>query len=97
MIFKNSKIYDILKWFTMVGLPAITTLWLTLASIWQFPYAEPIGASLGAITVFLGAILGISSITYAKTNEEKKVLLENYTKEIKAELNKNDLEQDIYK
>ena len=72
MIFKNSKVYDFLKWFTMVGLPAITTLWLTLASIWNFPYAEPIGATLGAITVFLGAILGISSITYAKANAIKE-------------------------
>lgn len=72
MIFKNSKVYDVLKWFTMVGLPAITTLWLTLASIWNFPYAEPIGATLGAITVFLGAILGISSITYAKANAIKE-------------------------
>ena len=63
----SNKVYDILKWVTMVGLPAVTTLWLTLASIWGFPYAEPIGATLGAITVFLGAVLGISSINYAKT------------------------------
>ncbi len=63
----SNKVYDILKWITMVGLPAVTTLWLTLASIWGFPYAEPIGATLGAITVFLGAVLGISSINYAKT------------------------------
>ena len=72
MIFKNSKVYDVLKWVAMVGLPAVTTLWLTLASIWQFPYAEPIGATLGAVTVFLGALLGISSITYAKTVDGKK-------------------------
>lgn len=63
----SNKVYDILKWITMVGLPAVTTLWLTLASIWQFPFAEPIGATLGAVTVFLGAVLGISSINYAKT------------------------------
>lgn len=64
-----NKLYDVLKWITMVALPAVTTLWLTLASIWGFPYAEPIGATLGAITVFLGALLGISSITYAKRIE----------------------------
>ena len=60
----NNKTYDVLKWVTMVCLPAVTTLWLTLASIWNFPYAEPIGATLGAITVFLGALLGISSVKY---------------------------------
>ena len=64
-----NKVYDVMKWITMVALPAVTTLWLTLASIWGFPYAEPIGATLGAITVFLGALLGISSITYAKRIE----------------------------
>lgn len=69
MIFKNSKVYDVLKWITMVGLPALTTLWLTIASIWGLPYAEPIGATLGAIDVFLGAILGIGSIKYAKSLE----------------------------
>ena len=68
MVFKNSKVYDVLKWCVMVFLPAITTLWLTLASIWGFPYAEPIGATLGAVTVFLGALLGIGNIKYKLTN-----------------------------
>ena len=71
MIFKDSKVYDFLKWCVMVFLPAITTLWLTLASIWQFPYAEPIGATLGAITVFLGALLGIGNVKYKLLNKEK--------------------------
>lgn len=65
----SNKLYDILKWVTMVCLPAVTTLWLTLASIWQFPFAEPIGATLGAVTVFLGTLLGISSIKYAATKK----------------------------
>ena len=62
----NNKVYDILKWVALVGLPALTALWLTLANIWGFPYAEAIGATIAAVTTFLGAILGISSITYAK-------------------------------
>lgn len=69
MIFKESKWYDRMKWLVTVGLPALTTLWLTIASIWSIPYAEPIGATLGAITVFLATLLGISSIKYAKLNE----------------------------
>lgn len=71
MVFKNEKVYQFMKWFTTVVLPAITTLWLTLASIWNFPYAEPIGATLGAITVFLGALLGIGSIKYQALKEGK--------------------------
>lgn len=71
MVFKNSKVYDVLKWAVMVCLPAVTTLWLTLSSIWNFPYAEPIGATLGAVTVFLGALLGIGSLQYAKQIKEE--------------------------
>lgn len=70
MIFKDSKNYDILKWITMVVLPALTALWLALANIWGFPYAEEIGATLAAVTTFLGALLGISSIQYAKKNDK---------------------------
>ena len=62
----NNKVYDILKWIALVALPAATALWLTLANIWGFPYAEAIGATMAAVTTFLGAILGISSIQYAK-------------------------------
>lgn len=62
----DNKVYDILKWIALVGLPALTALWLTLANIWGFPYAEAIGATMAAITTFLGAVLGISSIQYAK-------------------------------
>ena len=63
----NNKVYDILKWVALVGLPALTALWLTLADIWGFPYAEAIGATMAAVTTFLGAILGISSIQYQKS------------------------------
>lgn len=72
MIFKDSKVYDTLKWIVMVLLPAIETLWLTLASIWHFPYAEPIGATIGAIIVFMGALLGISSIKYKLLGDKEK-------------------------
>lgn len=62
----SNKVYDVLKWIALVCLPAVTALWLALANIWGFPYAEAIGATLAAITTFLGALLGISSIHYNK-------------------------------
>jgi hypothetical protein len=67
----SNKVYDILKWITLVALPAVTALWLTLANIWGFPYAEAIGATLAAVTTFIGALLGISSIHYSKSLEAK--------------------------
>ena len=62
----NNKTYDILKWIATLGLPAITTLYLTLAFIWGWPYAEQIGATLSAITTCACALLGISSVKYHK-------------------------------
>ena len=70
----TNKTYDILKYITMIVMPAVTTLWLTLASIWSLPYGEPIGATLGAITVFMGALLGISNAQY---NAKRKVESDN--------------------
>lgn len=70
MIFKNSKFYDYAKWFITVALPALTALWLAISSIWGLPYAEPIGATLTAITAFLAALLGIGSIRYKRLLEE---------------------------
>ena len=68
----SNKVYDVLKWITLFALPALTALLLTLANIWGFPYAEAIGATLAAVTTFLGALLGISSIQYKRLNAENK-------------------------
>ena len=72
----DSRVYDVMKYITMVVLPAVTTLWLAVGSIWHLPYVEPIGATLSAITVFLGAILGISTSLYNIREQRKDELAE---------------------
>lgn len=62
----NNKTYDLLKEIAQIWLPAIATLYFTLASIWGLPYAEQIVGTISAIDVFLGAILKISTIQYNK-------------------------------
>ena len=69
MIFKNSKIYDILKWIALVTLPALATLYLGLAKVWGLPYGPEISATIMLIDTFLGTLLGISSIKYSKQKE----------------------------
>lgn len=68
----SNRMYDILKAVALVILPALATLWLTVAQIWGLPYGEPIAGTITAIDVFLGAVLGISSNNYYKMKEEKK-------------------------
>lgn len=65
----SNKAYDILKWVVMVALPATEALWLTLGNIWHFPYVIEIGSTIAAITVFLGALLGVSGVQYKKVDE----------------------------
>ena len=62
----QNRTYDILKEIAQIWLPAIATLYFTLASIWGFPYAEQIVGTISAIDVFLGAVLKISTIQYNK-------------------------------
>ena len=65
----SNKAYDILKWIAMIVLPAVGTLYFALASIWGLPYGEQIVGTITAIDTFLGAILGISTAQYNKTNK----------------------------
>ena len=69
MIFKNSKIYDILKWIVLVALPALATFYFGLSKIWGLPYGAEIPATLNLVAALLGAFIGISSIKYSKNKE----------------------------
>lgn len=60
----NNKTYDVIKWIAQYFMPALATLWITLAKIWGLPYGTEIGATVTGIDLFLGAVLGISSQNY---------------------------------
>ena len=63
----NNKTYDILKWISTVVLPALATLVLAIGQIWNVTvWTVPFGATIAAVSTFMGAVLGISSIQYAK-------------------------------
>ena len=59
-----NKVYDILKYLTIIVLPAIGALYTGLAQIWELPYAAQIPATITVICTFLGAILCISTAQY---------------------------------
>ena len=60
----DNKTYDRLKFVTLIALPALATLYLTVAQIWHLPAATEVAATITAIDTFLGALLGLSSKTY---------------------------------
>ena len=63
MILSN-KVYDILKWITLVVLPALATFYMALAQSWNLPYPTEIAATIAALDLFLAALLGVSSSNY---------------------------------
>lgn len=67
----NNKVYDVLKFITQIVLPAIATLYITVANIWGLPYGEQISGTIMAIDTFLGALLMISTNAYNKQLEKE--------------------------
>lgn len=65
----NDKVYNILKWVTMIVLPALASAYVGLAAIWAFPYADEIAKTTTVICTLLGALLGISTASYYKDGE----------------------------
>jgi hypothetical protein len=71
MIFSN-KVYDILKWIAQILLPALITLFGTIATALGFEHTDVVITIAVAVDTFLGTLLGISSNAYnaRKTNKE---------------------------
>lgn len=66
----SNKLYNILKWIAQIVLPALGTLYFAISQIWGLPLGEEIVGTITAVDAFLGALLGISTITYNKKNTE---------------------------
>ena len=64
----TNQVYDWLKWIVMIGLPAISVLVATLGQIWGWVGVDKIVLTINAVTVFLGALIGVSTATYNKAN-----------------------------
>lgn len=68
MKFRNET-YNILKWVVMIALPALGTFYFAIAKIWGLPYGTEIVGTISAITVFLGALIGVSTQNYNSLEE----------------------------
>lgn len=66
----TGKLYDYLKWIAQVILPALGTLYVALAALWDLPAPEAVAGTILAIDTFLGALLGISQVRYNRQVSE---------------------------
>lgn len=51
--------YDILKWVSLVGLPALIVLITTLSGIWGWTWSPAVCASISAVDVCVGTWIGV--------------------------------------
>ena len=60
----SNKLYDILKWITLICIPALATFYVALSGVWGWPFADQVAKTATAVCTLLGALLGISTAEY---------------------------------
>lgn len=73
-ILMSNRTYNVLKDLTMIILPAVSLFYVTLSTIWGFPYVTEIVATIAAVIVLLGAVLKISGIRYQNVKRVEEAL-----------------------
>lgn len=69
----NNKLYDVLKWVSLIALPALGVFYFTIAKIWGLPYGAEITATIDALALLIGTLIGVSHLNIKKeeNNGEK--------------------------
>ena len=62
----SNTAYDILKWVSMICLDAIGVCYKTLSGVWGWPYGEQVLETCTALSLCIGALIGISTAQYYK-------------------------------
>ena len=62
----SNKTYDTLKWVVIIAIPACTTFYVTLDTIFGWGYGDTVAKVSSAVCTLIGALLGISSSQYYK-------------------------------
>ena len=62
----NNKVYDWLKWAVCIAIPACTTLFVTLDSIFGWGYGDTVAKVSAAVCTCIGGLIGISTAQYNK-------------------------------
>ena len=50
---------------------SVETCWLTLAAVWNLPYGQEIGITIGAVGMLIAGCIGMSIKEYEKEKQEK--------------------------
>ena len=70
----SNKLYDILKWVSLVFLDALGVAYEELSNVWNLPYGTEIMKTCTIVSIFIGTLIGVSSIQYAKKMKQTENL-----------------------
>lgn len=79
----SNKAYDVLKWIALIALDALGVCYKTLATIWGWPFGDEVLATCTAISLCIGALIGISTAQY---NRSAVVDVERENAELRDEI-----------
>lgn len=65
----NDKIYNILKWLSLIALDLFGNTYEQLADVWNLPFGTEIMRTCSILSVLIGGLIGVSSYKY---NKERK-------------------------
>ncbi len=85
MKFLPDSVYQVLKWLVVIVIPAAATLYVGLALVWGWPYADEIAKTASLICAFIGAIIGVSQIGYNKSLKATATATATEEKDVKEE------------
>ena len=71
MVFKNNKVYDVLKWCCIIVIPAMITFFGVVGDTLNWSFTQPVLIISGAFNTMLGTILGIGNIKYKSMAENE--------------------------
>ena len=62
----NEKVYQVLKWLSLIALDGIGVFYRTIATIWNLPYGDEVLATCTAISLLIGTLIGVSTVAYLR-------------------------------
>ena len=77
----SSKVYDFLRWFSAIFLPALTTFVGVVLTALHVENAETIITIMAGFTTFMNAIVGVNKISYDKKQAQQLTTLNNTIEE----------------
>ena len=66
----SNKVYDVLKWVALIALDAVGVFYNGVSKIWGLPFGDEILATCSALSLLIGTLIGISSVTYKGKSDE---------------------------